>query len=323
MQMDVTFLSFEIIVAVTTGLVLATLWLINRRREQSQRLSVVPEMVTAAVVAIATAAVLVYRSEAVREQPVLFVSGLVAVIVLICVVANVVATTRLRREFHEVTKSFSQQVAGLGNLQFFPTKDLTIQALTAQTLSAKEKLIATRFSPTDIAIESEYWDAIRKRAFDPSILYIRIHCLAHMDSQAVDGICRLIEELRGAQRFQLAIAMFNNSFEIIIADERECVFCFNDLSMTIRNGFKLDSGQPNTGRVVANFDSTLRRMLDDCHVIIDFEKFVQSVADVRALQQYVRRLHAGYQDGHIPKPVHASEMESYLRRQLAQDAGGA
>jgi hypothetical protein len=245
--MDITVSNFEILVAAIAGMLVVALWAINRRRERPQRLSVIPEVVTAISIAIAVTIVLVHRTEVATSQPALFAGSLAAVVIAIGVVMNVVTTTRLRREFHEMSKAFSQQVAGLGNLQFFPTKDETMDALTAQTISAKEKLIATRFSPADIALESSYWEAIRKRAFDPSVLYIRIHCLAHMDSQALNGVCRLVEELRGAKRFQLAIAMFNNSFEVIIADERECIFCFNDLSMTIRNGFRLDSLQPHTG----------------------------------------------------------------------------
>ena len=313
--------TFELSAGAVAGLILVSLWLINRRREQSRKIPILPELISAAAIAIAIAVILSYRWETSIKQPLPFIATIAVVLIALGTVTNLVVTSRLRRGLYEVSRKFTQEVAGLSNLQVYSTKDATIGALTQETLGAKEKLIATRFSPTDISLESEYWAAIKQRAFDPSLLYIRIHSLAHTDSRAVDGVCRLVEELRGAQRFQLGIAMFNNSFEIIVADEQECVFCFNDLSMTIRNGFRLDSSQPNSGRVVANFDNTLRRILEDCHVIIDFEKFVQSSTDVSALQSYLRRLHNEYREGRLPKPVHASQMENYLQTELSMRNG--
>jgi hypothetical protein len=61
-------------------------------------------------------------------------------------------------------------------------------------------------------------------------------------------------------------------------------------------------------------------MLADCHIVVDFEQFVQSSADVEALQRYLRRLHGEYCQGRIPKPIHGSEVEAYLRRELTPAA---
>ncbi len=316
--MDVIVTPFELVIGALVGLAILALWLFNRSRDESHRLPISHELLTVLVSAAAIAAVLTYRSRVITREPLLFIATAGTVVTFIAVVTNLIMTRRMRQEMHDVSGEFGRQMTGLGNLQFYPTKDETMEALAHETHGAKEKLIATRFSPADISVETDYWATIKQRAFDPSILYIRIHCLAHMEKSAITGVCRLIEELRGAQRFQLAIAMFNNSFEIIIADERECIFCFNDLSMTIRNGFRLDSVQPNSARVVANFDSTLRSMLEDCHIIVDFGEFVQTAADVRALQSYLKRIHEDYRGGRLPRPIHTSEMEEYLRTNVFQ-----
>jgi hypothetical protein len=310
--------TFELVVGGVVAIILVILWFVNRKREESRRIPVFAELISASAILIAIAAVVSYHWEKTTRQPLLLAAAVAVALISISIVINLTMTIRVRQELHEVSQKFTQQVAGLGNLQVYATKDATIEALTKQALNAKEKLIATRFSPTGISLETEYWAAIKLRAFDPSLLYIRIHCLAHTDSSAIDGVCRLIEEFRGAKRFQLGIAMFNNSFEIIAADERECIFCFNDLSMTIRNGFRLESSQPDSARVVANFDNTLRRILEECHVIIDFEKHVQSATDVSALQRYLRRLQSEYIAGQLPKPIHSSQMESYLAAELAK-----
>jgi hypothetical protein len=316
-------ISFELAVGALVGLAILGLWLINRTREESKRLPVSHELVTVFVIGFAVVIGAAYRSGVVKREPLLLTVTIAGLVTLAFVIVNLVLTRRLRRELQDVSRHFGEQMAGLGNLQFYGTKDETMRQLTRETRGAKEKLIATRFSPADIRVESEYWAAIKDRAFDPSILYIRIHCLAHTDPSAVEGVCRLVEELRGAKQFQLAIAMFNNSFEIIIGDERECIFCFHDLSMTIRNGFRLDSTQPNSSRVIANLDSTLRRMLEACHIVIDFERFVQSNADVRCLQDYLRGLHSEYCAGHLPRPVHPSEMDRFLRTKVFAEGGEA
>jgi hypothetical protein len=310
------FLPFELVIGALVGLAILAVWLINRGREESKKIPFSHELITLLVIAAAVVVVGIYRSEVLTHQPLLFIGAAAAVISAAVAMTNAFFMRRLRREMHEISDQFGQQMAGLGNLRFFSTKDDTMRELTLETRGAQEKLIATRFSPEDISVETEYWSAIKERAFDPSVLYVRIHCLAHADNSAINGVCRLIEELRGARRFELGIAMYNNSFEIIIADERACIFCFHDHSMTIRNGFKLDSAQPNSARVVANFDSTLRRMMEACHVMIDFEQFVQSAADVRALQEYLRDLHREYRAGRLPKPIHAADMEEYLRTEV-------
>lgn len=319
--MNISISAFELLVGAIAGLIIMAVWLVSRRRGGSRDTPVPSELISLAAIGLAALLLYAYRWQ--TKDPLLFLGAASVLILLGTSGANLVVSNRLRRDFTEVSSRFTQQMAGLGNLHFFPTKDATIEALTAETMAAKEKLIATRFSPADIALESDYWAAIKRRAFDPSVLSIRIHSLAHTDESALVGACRLVEELRGAQRFQLAIAMFNNSFEIIVADELECIFCFNDLSMTIRNGFRLDSSQPNSERLIDNFEDTLRRMLGDCHVIIDFETFVQSQSDVRAVQSFLKKLHTDYREGRLPKPVHANEMVSYLRGKLASGSPAA
>ena len=225
----------------------------------------------------------------------------------------------MRRDIRVVGERFGEQMAGLGNLQFLPTKEEAMRALTEETAKTKEKLTATRFSPADISIEDDYWHELRKAAFDPTIFSTRIHSLAHRDRSAIDGLCRLVSELRGAPRFRLAVAMFNNAFELILSDERECIFCFHDQGMTVRNGFRIEGNQPSSAKIVANFGSTLRRMVEDCHIVVDFERFVRTEEDVERLQAYLRHLHEEYREGRIPRPVHHSEMDDFISASVMID----
>lgn len=302
----------DLIVASVVALAIATIWVLNRRREPDRRIDLPTEVVVFGSLLLVVTVVALYRLGASADDPAAFVAAVGAVAAVVLIAVNMFVSARIRRDIIRVSDRFGERMSGLGNLQFFPSKDDTMKALTDETNSCREKLIATRFSPGDIMIEDDYWKSIRSVAFNPSILYIRIHSLAHRSTSCVEGLCRLVAEMRGSSRFQLGVAMYNNSFELILSDERECIFCFHDLTMTVRNGFKIDGSQPSSGRIVSNFDATLRRMIDDCHIVIDFDRFVKTDEDVRRIQHYLRSLHEGYRQGRFPPAVHASDMEDFV-----------
>ncbi len=270
----------------------------------------------AVVTLLGIGVVVAWNSGVIHSDPLLFLTAVVTV--LGATISALVLRTlgRLRRQVSSVEGRVGAQMAGLGNLQFYATKDETFGALKAETLTAKEKLIATRFSPADISIESEYWSVVRQRAMDPSLLSIRVHSLAHHSSTALEGICRLIADLRGATQFRLAIALYNNSFELILADDRECVFCFHDLEMTIKNGFSVDTNMPAGAQIVSNFGSTVRRMIDDCYLVVDFGRWVKTTDDVERLQGHLRQVHSRYRQGQIPHRVEPNKTEDFLTELL-------
>lgn len=305
---------FEIIVSAAALLIIISIWFINRNRK-AHKPKVQLEtglLILILTVTIAIVAMLI-RSPIVRDNPLLFAIAILSFFTAASGISDMYLTYKFKKDLEVVVNKFGSQVAGLGNMIFFPTKEETFKNLTAETYRATEKLMATRFSPADISTESEYWGAIKERAFDPTILYIRIHSLAHTSSTSIDGVCKLIAELRGARQFRLGIAFFNNEFELIVADDHECVFCFHDLEMTIKNGFRVDKNLPSSVGVVDNFGASFRRMLEKCYIVIDFEKFVRTEDDVKMLQDHLRKMHKEYCQGMIPKPISRVDMENYLK----------
>lgn len=302
----------DLVVGGIVAFTIVVVWGINRRRGGGQRIDLPTEIVVFGSLLLVAAAIGLYRLGAMADDPAAFVAAVAAIAAILLIALNMFVSLRVRRDLNVVAQRFGEQMAGLGNLQFLPTKEDAMHALTEETARTQEKLIATRFSPADITIEDEYWHAIRKTAFDPSILYTRIHSLAHRDHSSIDGLCRLVQELKGAPRFRLGVAMFNNSFELILVDERECIFCFHDHGMTVRNGFRIEGTQPSSAKIVANFAATLGRMVEDCHIVIDFDRYVRTEGDVQQLQSYLRRLHDEYRNGHIPRPIHHSEMDDFI-----------
>lgn len=110
----------------------------------------------------------------------------------------------------------------------------------------------------------------------------------------------------------------NNNFDMIIVDDQDCLFCFHDFQMTIKNGFRVDKSSPSSSHVVENMGATYRRMLDSCYVQIDFGKFVKTEEDVRKLQHHLTEMHRRYCEGRLPKVMHTSEMEGFLRSRVFQ-----
>lgn len=308
----------DLVVVLVVGAVVGTISLLNRRRAEKEKIRVPTELVAALVVALGLLVLLASRWDVLHEDP-LVAGVLVGTLASVAIgMAILGAVSRVRRDLSRVASQVGAQMAGIGNLQFFATKAETLDALVEETISAKEKLIATRFSPADISTEDAYWRAIRQKAMDPKVLYVRIHCLAHSSSTAIDGVCRLVSELRGAEQFRLAITFANNSFEMILSDEKECMFCFHDLEMTIRNGFRVDRNLPSSAQVVDNFGSTLRRMIEDSYLVIDFGRWVRSVEDVERLQTHLRRVHAEFRTGRLPEVVHPSRREDFLQGLFAR-----
>lgn len=305
---------FEIVVSVAVLLIVLGIWIFNRVSGKDKAAIRVDSGLLVVIVTIALASIFgAIRSDLIRDNPLLFAVAIISLVTAVGSYWDTYITYKFRKDLEDVTTRLRAQVAGLGNIEFFPTKEETFKNLTSLSIQAREKLMATRFSPADISIESEYWNAIKQCAFDPKVLYVRIHSLAHPTTTTVEGLCKLIAELRGSRQFRLGITFFNNEFEMIIADDKECVFCFHDLEMTIKNGFKVNTNLPSNAAVVANFGETFRHILDKCYLVIDFEKFVQTDADVRALQEFIREAHKNYCDGKLPESIHSTQMEAFLR----------
>lgn len=315
-ETGVVFGYFEVGIALAVGIAIGLVWLINRRRPDGKQINVPPEVVAALLTGLGVSIVLAWNSGVIRSDPLLFLTAVVVVIGAVIGALTLRSLGRLRRQVSTVESRVGAQMAGLGNLQFYATKDETFAALRTETLTASEKLIATRFSPADISIESEYWSVVRQRAMDPSLLSIRVHSLAHHSSSALEGVCRLVADLRGATQFRLAVALYNNSFELILADDRECVFCFHDLEMTIRNGFSVDTNMPAGAQIVSNFGSTVRRMIDDCYLVVDFGRWVKTTDDVERLQAHLREVHTQYRKGQLPHRIEPAKTEDFLTELL-------
>lgn len=315
-ESGMTFGYFEVGIALAVGIAIGLVWFINKRRPEGKQINVPTEVMVALVTVLGVGAVLAWNSGVIHSDPLLFVTAIVTVIGATVGGLILRSVARLRRQVSTVEGRVGAQMAGLGNLQFYATKEETFGALKTETLTAKERLIATRFSPADISVESEYWGVVRQRAMDASVLTIRIHSLAHHSSTALEGVCRLVADLRGASQFRLAVALYNNSFELILADDRECVFCFHDLEMTIKNGFSVDTNMPTGAQIVANFGSTVRRMIDDCYLVVDFGRWVKTTDDVEKLQAHLREVHAAYRRGQLPHRIEPSKTEDFLTELL-------
>jgi hypothetical protein len=202
-----------------------------------------------------------------------------------------------------LTAVISEQVAPLGNVRFYPSEGETFRRLAGMTWRAQRVVKATRLSPGDITMATEgYWEEVKRKACDPSVFSIRIHSLAHPAKKPVRNVCRLIEELRDAQNFQLGIAFFENEFEIIMSDNKECIVCFHQLGQIIGNGLHFDSTLPKGKEIVDNFGETFTGMQTRCHVLIDFDEWVNTKDDIKKLQAFVHRAHEQYLAGTEPKP---------------------
>lgn len=143
------------------------------------------------------------RSGVITRSPLLFFVAAASLLGALLGILMSYLAWKVRSDVARLSTQMGSQVAGLGNLRYFATKEDTFKELTVMTLQAREKLLATRFSPGDISTEAEYWDAIKQVALDPKTLNIRIHCLAHTSSIALEGLCKLIAEFRGARQFVL------------------------------------------------------------------------------------------------------------------------
>jgi hypothetical protein len=214
----------------------------------------------------------------------------------------------------QLASTINSQITPLTNARFYRTKDETFTKLAGMTARSQQVLMATRFSPGDITLDAEYWSAVTEKAFDPDVLSIRIHSLAHRSSRPVEVLCKVVDQFKNAQQFTLGIALFNNAFEMIISDDEECIFCFHDFDMTIRNGIHFDSNLPSSRAIVSNFGETFRRMLDRCYLVIDFDRWVCSEEDVQDLQVFIRRTHEEYGDGTLLERPH--RVEDFLRDQV-------
>lgn len=313
---------FELAVGTIVLLVVSVTWYVNRfRAESGHEIRLSTELITALVTLAGILTIMVLRSELASSNPVALVAFASSALMIIIGLYGVHLSRQTSVRVDDLSTQIGNQVAGLGNLQFFPSKEVTFNQLIEQTARARDKLIATRFSPADISTESDYWLAIKQRALDPSLLYIRIHSLAHHSPTCIDGICRLIDEFRGASQFRLGIAAYNNSFELILSDEQQCIVCFHDLEMTIRNGFRIDANMPSSAKVVANFEDTLRHMLASCYLVIDFGRHVQTLEQAECIKRHLRQVHAGYREGRIPHSIHARDVDDYLEHLFASDSG--
>lgn len=304
---------FEIIIGTIALLSWLSIWAFNKFfRSEEEKVTVDSGIL---VIVITLAATMVFgfiESDFASENPLLIAIAIFSFVTGVTGIASWLTTRTFKNRLDFLATRFDAQMKGLGHLTYFPSKEEAFIHLTDQTNAAREKLMATRFSPGDISTEDEYWLAIKRAALDPKVLSIRVHSLAHANTTAIDGVCKLIEEFRGAPNFRLGITFFSNEFEIIVADDKQCIFCFHDLNMTIKNGFRVETSLPGSAGLVDNIGDTFRRILDRSYIVVDFEKFVKTDEDVKKLQTHLRQVHSDYVDGKMPRLVHTSRMESYL-----------
>ncbi|MHB8165648.1 MAG: hypothetical protein ACYDDT_02570 [Sulfuricella sp.] len=304
---------FEIVIFLLVLGTVAITFLINRtRRGTNREIKLDIEVILIVCTIFSVAVVALWRTGILQKEP------LSAVILFILLINTSILTLDFRSDRNSLTMMlhladrFKAEVAGLGNISFFSTKDETFSQLVSLTNNTKEKLMASRFSTGDISTESEYWNAIKKRAYDPHTTSLRIHCLAHASTTAVNGVCKLVNEFAGATNFWLGIAFFNNSFEVIISDDKDCVFCFHDLEMTIKNGFHVDGTKPSNRDIVANMGDTFRRMLEECYIVIDFARFVRTPEEAQRICDHLRSVHDDFVNGIIPTPVAHHKKEEFM-----------
>jgi len=152
--------SFEVLVGIGVAALIIGIWIFNKRQpNEGRKVNIPTEVLAVIVTVVGIIAVLIVRSGVFTSDPLLL---LIVVILLITAIASFVdayVTFQVRKDIKTVAARFGAQMAGLGNLQFYPTKDETFRELTRQTYQATEKLIATRFPPADISVEDEYWNA--------------------------------------------------------------------------------------------------------------------------------------------------------------------
>jgi hypothetical protein len=305
--------ALEIIVGILVIIAVTVIWVINKKRPPDKKKINVDAGLLALVLTIAAALVLMLvKSDFFKNSPILIFITVLCLITGVTGITDTFATLKSRKDLGMVLAKLQDQVSGMGNLIFYPTKEETFKMLCTMTRQAKEKVMSTRFSSGDISTESDYWCEVKHKAISPSVMCTRVHCLAHKSSKCIDGVCRIVNDFCGAKQFLLGITFQNNEFEMIITDDRECMICFHDLEMTIRNGFKVDASLPNSAGMVSNFGDTYRRILNSCYVVIDFEKFVRNTDDIRSVQNFLRAKHKEYCDGKLPKPVHPDELEKLI-----------
>lgn len=305
--------NYEIIVSVAVVVVVVILWFINKKLAPKNKKVTFDIGFLVILVSILTALIIfALRSDYIKQNPLLTAVAALCLITSVSSLMDSFYTNKFRKDLNVISERLRTQVAGLGNMTFFSTKKEAFENLTIMTRQAKDKVLATRFSSADISVESEYWDEIRLRAMDQKIMSIRVHCIAHKSSSCIDGLCKIIQEFCGAKQFQLGITFCNNDFEMIIVDDKECVVCFHDLDMTIKNGFKVDDSLPSSASIVANFNDTYRNIINNCYLIIDFGKFVHNQNDVTILKNLLIELHKNYCDGYLPTQRHKDDLENYL-----------
>ena len=316
---------FQIGVGLSILVIVTVIWLVNRKRaiDSKQAIKVDTGFLATFVTIVGVTLVAIWHSDFFAGQLLLTLIFIVLLGNTALVVWNLRNDIYSARQVETLVKRFREDVAGLGNIHFFPTKEETYRHLRQLTLNAREKLMATRFSLGDISHEKEYFQAVRDLAFNPEVLSIRVHSLAHRSKSAIEGVCRIIEDFAGARNFRLGIAFFNNSFEIVLADDATCVFCFHDLGMTVKNGFKVDSSQPCNRDVVANMGLTFRKMVEACYIVVDFSRYVRSPSDAERLCDHLRCMHNDFCEGRLPTPVPVHEMEGYLASRVFADKDGA
>jgi hypothetical protein len=218
-------------------------------------------------------------------------------------------------KFDAKLEAVERNLIPLANVRFYDSQDETFRRLAAMTWRAKSVVKATRFSPGDITQSTgDYWQEIKEKACDPNVRSIRIHSLAHPGKGPVENLSKLVEQLKDAQNFQLGIAFFENEFELIIADDQECIVCFHQPWEIIGNGLHFDSTLPKGKDIVERFVRTFDDMRGRCHVLVDFDKWVSTPDDIKKLQAFINRAHDQCLNG--TEPEHYGDDPKFLRDEV-------
>jgi hypothetical protein len=252
--------------------------------------------------------------------PVEVIIGFAVGIVTLCfIIITCFVIVKNRKDLQSIKKEFENKSYIEHTIQYVGTKKMSFERLAQITSETTDRIIATRFSPGDISVESGYWKVIKEKAMDEKITSIRIHSLAHHDDMALNGAKKLIDELKGAKNFILGIAFFNNCFEIIISDDKKVFLCFHDNMhdnhRAIKNGFLLEELRITTAIV-----KTCEQMLNNCHIQIDFGRYVQNEKSAEQLKKYVDKMYSQYSKTRIVLPIiHHDHLDNHLRENVFVD----
>jgi len=169
--------------------------------------------------------------------------------------------------------SLRERPASAAGFEFCRNQSDSFQRLTALHYRATSHIKATRFSDRAIQDRSHYWQAVVDRAHDPEITYYRLMSVQSRDS--LHSVLSIVDQLKTARNFRLALTRSSHPFEIILRDGDEVVFCFHKGDFVVYAGLAFDGEEnPGSQRVVALFESMFDEMWEAAEMHVNFRNEV-------------------------------------------------